>query len=377
MGSVLPPDIGTPEVHHINLQNVATPPVLVIHEINDIVGNTKVEEAEEGGTVVAKDLVSSAIENNIDMSSTKHLQSKLEEGFAKMRGIDDELRGVDAKLRGSRRKSVESLCGDVWEVANDMVTSSDSNVDVAIVSKGTQSAVEEYNSLALDAQHCLGGAGLAFLDKDDIDSTRLGVSTQVFDRLSVIEPHDADVRAGLGTALLIQGIFHHDEEESRRSLSLATYHLKVASSLCSSSSRLDKMDTGTNDSGMAPTSLSSRLTKVDDGNTASHAAILHNLALAYMAAGDMHNSVPLLLRSSAIRREHTIHADTQPYWNVPNDVLMAVEERAVLIAASRSNKPELGSPNNMKKKRRRRSRIPFMPFFRDHDFTVEEMIGIE
>ena len=376
MGSVLPPDIGTPEVHHINLQNVATPPVLVIHEINDIVGNTKVE-TEEGGTVVAKDLVSSAIENNIDMSSTKHLQSKLEEGFAKMRGIDDELRGVDAKLRGSRRKSVESLCGDVWEVANDMVTSSDSNVDVAIVSKGTQSAVEEYNSLALDAQHCLGGAGLAFLDKDDIDSTRLWVSTQVFDRLSVIEPHDADVRAGLGTALLIQGIFHHDEEESRRSLSLATYHLKVASSLCSSSSRLDKMDTGTNDSGMAPTSLSSRLTKVDDGNTASHAAILHNLALAYMAAGDMHNSVPLLLRSSAIRREHTIHADTQPYWNVPNDVLMAVEERAVLVAASRSNKPELGSPNNMKKKRRRRSRIPFMPFFRDHDFTVEEMIGIE
>ena len=377
MGSVLPPDIGTPEVHHINLQNVATPPVLVIHEINDIVGNTKVE-TEEGGTVVAKDLVSSAIENNIDMSSTKHLQSKLEEGFAKMRGIDDELRGVDAKLRGSRRKSVESLCGDVWEVANDMVTSSsESNVDVAIVSKGTQSAVEEYNSLALDAQHCLGGAGLAFLDKDDIDSTRLGVSTQVFDRLSVIEPHDADVRAGLGTALLIQGIFHHDEEESRRSLSLATYHLKVASSLCSSSSRLDKMDTGTNDSGMAPTSLSSRLTKVDDGNTASHAAILHNLALAYMAAGDMHNSVPLLLRSSAIRREHTIHTDTQPYWNVPNDVLMAVEERAVLIAASRSNKPELGSPNNMKKKRRRRSRIPFMPFFRDHDFTVEEMIGIE
>ena len=376
MGSVLPPDIGTPEVHHINLQNVATSPVLVIHEINDIVGNTKVE-TEEGGTVVAKDLVSSAIENNIDMSSTKHLQSKLEEGFAKMRGIDDELRGVDAKLRGSRRKSVESLCGDVWEVANDMVTSSDSNVDVAIVSKGTQSAVEEYNSLALDAQHCLGGAGLAFLDKDDIDSTRLWVSTQVFDRLSVIEPHDADVRAGLGTALLIQGIFHHDEEESRRSLSLATYHLKVASSLCSSSSRLDKMDTGTNDSGMAPTSLSSRLTKVDDGNTASHAAILHNLALAYMAAGDMHNSVPLLLRSSAIRREHTIHADTQPYWNVPNDVLMAVEERAVLVAASRSNKPELGSPNNMKKKRRRRSRIPFMPFFRDHDFTVEEMIGIE
>ena len=377
MGSVLPPDIGTPEVHHINLQNVATPPVLVIHEINDIVGNTKVE-TEEGGTVVAKDLVSSAIENNIDMSSTKHLQSKLEEGFAKMRGIDDELRGVDAKLRGSRRKSVESLCGDVWEVANDMVTSSsESNVDVAIVSKGTQSAVEEYNSLALDAQHCLGGAGLAFLDKDDIDSTRLWVSTQVFDRLSVIEPHDADVRAGLGTALLIQGIFHHDEEESRRSLSLATYHLKVASSLCSSSSRLDKMDTGTNDSGMAPTSLSSRLTKVDDGNTASHAAILHNLALAYMAAGDMHNSVPLLLRSSAIRREHTIHTDTQPYWNVPNDVLMAVEERAVLVAASRSNKPELGSPNNMKKKRRRRSRIPFMPFFRDHDFTVEEMIGIE
>ena len=376
MGSVLPPDIGTPEVHHINLQNVATSPVLVIHEINDIVGNTKVE-TEEGGTVVAKDLVSSAIENNIDMSSTKHLQSKLEEGFAKMRGIDDELRGVDAKLRGSRRKSVESLCGDVWEVANDMVTSSsESNVDVAIVSKGTQSAVEEYNSLALDAQHCLGGAGLAFLDKDDIDSTRLWVSTQVFDRLSVIEPHDADVRAGLGTALLIQGIFHHDEEESRRSLSLATYHLKVASSLCSSSSRLDKMDTGTNDSGMAPTSLSSRLTKVDDGNAASHAAILHNLALAYMAAGDMHNSVPLLLRSSAIRREHTIHADTQPYWNVPNDVLMAVEERAVLVAASRSNKPELGSPNNMKK-RRRRSRIPFMPFFRDHDFTVEEMIGIE
>ena len=365
MGSVLP------EVNHINLQHVGTLPVPVIHE-NDIVGKTK---AEADGTTVA-----------LDTYSTKHLQSKLEEGFAKMRGIDDELRGVDAKLRGSRRKSVESLCGDVWEVANDMVTSSESNVVDGnvktvepIVSKGvtSQSAVDEYNSLALDAQHCLGAAGLAFLEKDDIDSTRLGVSTQVFDRLSVIEPYDADVRAGLGTALLIQGIFHHDEEESRRSLSLATYHLNVASSLCSSSSRLDKVNTDMN-SDMTPTSLSSRLTKIDDGNAASHAAILHNLALAYMAAGDMHNSVPLLLRSSAIRREHTIHTDTQPYWSVPNDVLMAVEERAVLIASSRSNIPELGGPNNMnKRRRRRRSRIPFMPFFRDHDFTVEEMIGIE
>ncbi len=39
-----------------------------------------------------------------------------------------------------------------------------------------------WKSLALESQQCLGGAGLVFLG-DDADTTRIEVSTKIFDRL--------------------------------------------------------------------------------------------------------------------------------------------------------------------------------------------------
>eukprot|EP00571_Detonula_confervacea_P015912 CAMPEP_0172302994 /NCGR_PEP_ID=MMETSP1058-20130122/4607_1 /TAXON_ID=83371 /ORGANISM="Detonula confervacea, Strain CCMP 353" /LENGTH=622 /DNA_ID=CAMNT_0013013669 /DNA_START=16 /DNA_END=1884 /DNA_ORIENTATION=- len=327
-------------------------------------GETDEEEPQEGET---------SIEPNGELM---RLHSMLEEGFAKLRG------SVLESNEESKRKSVESLCGSVWVAANEMLSSEsldssgasrDGNSEL-VGSSGemtledfSQSVSSSWKSLALDAQHCLGGAGLAFLTEEDVDSDRLRVSTKVFDRLLYVEPYNPDVRAGLGTSLLIQGIFHHDNSDStvkeahdaRSLLTLASYHLKVASSLCSSP--LSKM-VGNGGEDTAPTALS-RLTRVDDENAASHAAILHNLALAHLTLGDTDSSVPILLRAAAICREHPI--DIKPYWNAPNHVLQAAGERALLIAA------KLKKSEPTKKKRR----IPFLPFFRE-DLNVEEMVGI-
>jgi hypothetical protein len=64
--------------------------------------------------------------------------------------------------------------------------------------------------LAFEAQSCLGGAGLSYLSVDNLDYERLRMSTKIFTELSRIETSNADVRAGLGTSLLIQGIFYDE-----------------------------------------------------------------------------------------------------------------------------------------------------------------------
>ena len=61
-----------------------------------------------------------------------------------------------------------------------------------------------------------------------------------------------------------------------------------------------------------------------------------------------------------MRREHT--ASAKPYWNVPNDVLQAAEEMALLIAAA--PKKEI-----IEKKSKRR-RIPFVSYLRE-DKSIE------
>ncbi len=126
------------------------------------------------------------------------LQSMLEEGFSALRGS-----ASSQAVGGFTQESVESLCGNVWVAANEIVSSKtdDTNntsggaeargdmVVEAVVSgeltpeTSSQSMSDPWKSLALDAQHCLGGAGLTFLTKDDIDSARLRISTKVFDRL--------------------------------------------------------------------------------------------------------------------------------------------------------------------------------------------------
>jgi len=289
------------------------------------------------------------------------LHSMLEEGFGKLRGSEIE---SDKENNGS---SVERLCGNVWVAANDML-SSESHDSETVDSLGEMAAEEAslWKSLALDAQHCIGGAGLAFLAKGHIDRERLRVSTEVFDRLSQVEPHNPDVRAGLGTSLLIQGIFENDGSDSAKIvaqplLSLASYHLKVASSLCASShdAAVGNGNLGT-PIDTAP-ALSRLTTSEDDENSASQAAILHNLALAYLALGDTDGSIPFLLRAAAICREYP--TDMKPYWNAPNSVLRAAEEKALLLAV------KLKSSGPVEKKRR----IPFLPSF---SLNVEEMVGI-
>jgi tetratricopeptide (TPR) repeat protein len=88
----------------------------------------------------------------------------------------------------------------------------------------------------------------------------------------------------------------------------------------------------------------------------SHAAILHNLALAYTALGDYESAVPILLRATSSGHEH--FATTKPYWNVPGQLLQIMEMRAMLIGATVSKKK---SNNKMSKKKR----IPFLPFHED------------
>lgn len=103
----------------------------------------------------------------------KKLQSMLDEGF-------DGLKASIIRKGGElNRKLVESTCGNVWVVANESLnndrTSNDGHIESIVPIS--------WESLALDAQHCLGGAGLAFLDKNNLDMERLRLSTQVFDRL--------------------------------------------------------------------------------------------------------------------------------------------------------------------------------------------------
>jgi hypothetical protein len=118
------------------------------------------------------------------------LQSALEEGFANLRHSGVESRGK------SNRQTVDSLCGDVWVAANEMLYSkylNNSAVSSSIIKligpsemSFDESQESEFNSLrsmALDAQHCLGGSGMAFLSADSLDYARLRVTTKVFDEL--------------------------------------------------------------------------------------------------------------------------------------------------------------------------------------------------
>ena len=104
------------------------------------------------------------------------LQSMLGEGFARLIGPV-----VAESEREATRKMVESLCGNVWETSNEMLASeSIKSTEEARSKGGGETSPWEY--LALTAQQCLGGAGLAFLT-GDADGARLGVSMKIFGRL--------------------------------------------------------------------------------------------------------------------------------------------------------------------------------------------------
>ena len=150
------------------------------------------------------------------------LESVVEIGFTKL-----TYSGGVSSDNALEEKAVDSLCGEVWSATNAIMRSSkyQSNTSIEprkivqqIRSSGTrscdeltaQSELQVLTSLAFEAQSCLGGAGLSYLSVDNLDYERLRMSTKIFTELSRIETSNADVRAGLGTSLLIQGIFYDE-----------------------------------------------------------------------------------------------------------------------------------------------------------------------
>ena len=186
---------------------------------------------------------------------------------------------------------------------------------------------DRLKALAMDAQRCLGGAELAFLSRD-VNIESVTNSRVIFESLSDVDPYNANVRAGLGTSLLVLGIMQEDDSVVK----LATFYLKAASSLCQK--------------GAEEVQPHSILFQSDA--SAMSAAILHNLALANIYMGDDVSSVSLLLRASAIRRELSSHS-VNLFWNCPDDVLLTIEQRAVLMGAKRT-----------RSQKKKKSKIPFL-----------------
>jgi hypothetical protein len=245
--------------------------------------------------------------------------------------LKDALSQFNGGFNNSKGKeSAETLCGAVWNRAVEALSLSTNNDDDDDGNSDTMRA------LAMDAQCCLGGAGLAFLSREvDIDSVIK--SRGVFESLSLVDSHRAEVRAGLGTALLILGVIQGDESL----LKLAMFHLKAASSLCQ---------------GGDVTNARLQVVFQSDAS-AIEAAVLHNLALAYIALGDDISPVPLLLRSAALQREQSQTSNIL-FWNAPGDVLLAVESQAMLMGVKKSNTPKT-----------RKLRFPFL----SDRFAAEEL----
>ena len=218
-----------------------------------------------------------------------------------------------------------------------------------------------------------------------------------------MDPNSSNAQAGLGTCLLLQGVFYNtnndkdasnDEEgtnmenggdaqaekteegkqvEQVALLTLATHHLKVASSLCSSLSSTESKVKGDSDINTAASSNN------------NNAAILHNLALAYLALGETNSSIPVLLKAAALRRVVLMMMPTQPNpnsnsepmatemtngrlnWNAPMEVLQLVEEKALLVGAKlKSKRGSVGVGGRAGKRRR-------IPFVRA-GFDLEELM---
>jgi hypothetical protein len=247
-------------------------------------------------------------EGNVVKSQIVAMQSMLRHALTQLNDASDK----DGK------EEVETLCLAVWNRGVESLSLPNDNDD---------EDNDNLRVLAMDAQRCLGGAELAFLSRDvNLDSVTK--SRVVFESLSDVDPYDANVRAGLGTSLLILGVM----QEVESLLKLAMFHLKDAYSLCQR--------------GAADVQLHSIF---QSDASAMSAAILYNLALANISLGDDVSSVSLLLRAAAIRREHSVQS-VHLYWNCPDDVLLTIEQQAVLIGAKRTRS----------QKKKKKSKIPFL-----------------
>ena len=244
---------------------------------------------------------------DVPKSQIEELQSMLQTAMKKITHRSDK----------EDKKVAEMLCHMVWNRAVEAGSSPDEHED---------KEHDSLDALAVDAQRCLGGIELAFLSRDvNLQSVRK--SRVIFESLADADPHNADVRGGLGTSLLMLGVMKEDEAL----LKLAMLHLKTASSLCQKGGIEDR-----------PQSIFQ-----SDANVIS-AAILHNLALASISLGDDASSVPLLLQAGAIRRQKSNQSETL-FWSLSDDALLAIEQQAVLMAAKRSTS-----------QKKRKARIPFL-----------------
>lgn len=242
------------------------------------------------------------------------MQSMLKHALAQLNDASDK----DGK------EVVKTLCLTVWNRGVEALTLPNNNDDDN----------ETLRALAMDAQRCLGGVELAFLSRDvNVDSVTN--ARVIFESLSNVDPYNASVRAGLGTSLLILGVMQ--EEESL--LKLAMFHLKAAYSLCQK--------------GAADVQLQSLF---QSDASAMSAAILHNLALANISLGDDISSVSLLLRAAAMRRERSGQS-AHLFWNSPDEVLLTIEQQAVLLGARRT-----------RSQKKKKSKIPFL----SNRFVVDE-----
>ncbi len=115
---------------------------------------------------------------------------------------------------------------------------------------------------------------------------------------SYLERYDPNVRAGLGTSLLLEGIFRDEDGDSdpKESLLMARYHLRVASFLCSTAPRTtESASTEVAEVGEVNifSGIPKKLLRVDDETAATNAAILHNLALAHIGKHSLVDGHPL------------------------------------------------------------------------------------
>jgi hypothetical protein len=284
-------------------------------EENEVVPPPTIEDVEEGSDGVA-DRQQAEIENDdVEVEDIDVTKSQI---LAMESMLKDALKKINDGSNKDGKKAVETLCLTVWSRGVEALSVPNENDD---------QDNDTLNALAVDAQRCLGGAELAFLTKDvNIDSVRK--SRVIFESLSDVDPDNANVRAGLGTSLLILGVMKEDESVVK----LAMFHLKAASSLCQKGAVEAQ-----------PQSI------FQSDASAMSAAILHNLALASISLGDDVSSVALLLRAGAIRREDSGHS-MNLFWNCSHDALLTIEQQAALMGAKRTRR----------QKKKTKSKIPFL-----------------
>eukprot|EP00970_Alexandrium_tamarense_P014708 scaffold4296_cov144-Alexandrium_tamarense.AAC.2 len=304
-------------------------------EEKDVQIETRPDEVE------IKDLTTGEKEMSLD-EEVVVLQSMLSEGF-----------DILTRKGGD---SAESVCESVWSRVKEVLSlnsleslqTRDGEDDTPMENDNNSSTEDNtWKALALDAQRCLGGSRLATLSRD-IEESKLQAAREIFERLGIF------LNANKKSPTIAE------DEEQISLLKLATFHLKVASSLCTTSRgpilqprKKAELDTPSNTDVLSTTApkeessdqknIATKGGKQLNQNAESNAAILHNLALAYIAMGETNSSVPALLRAASLRRQSDTPPTNNIYWNIPEDLLQQTEEKALLMGAKTKRGKTLSS----------------------------------